>query len=144
MTDAGARVHHFRLWSPAVAIVSVAWLVFWRSQQIPVVCALAFPCPDPNARIPPALIFGALMLVPLVVLVMGSYTRQPAVWLSNVSYVALAGLAVLGYGAILFAGGFTVDLWFLLCSIAILGTIGIAGLGIRRNSGPEPLTASVP
>lgn len=110
MTDAGARAHHLGLLLPAFAMVSVAWLVFWRTQQFPVVCALAFPCPDPNARIPPALIFGGLMFVPLVLLVLGSYTRRPAVWLSNVSYVALAGLTVLGYGAILFAGGFTADL----------------------------------
>lgn len=43
---------------PAVAILLVTWVALWAAQGIPTLCALASPCPAPDVRVAPALLFG--------------------------------------------------------------------------------------
>jgi hypothetical protein len=97
------------LWKvlPAFGVLIVAWMLMWLAQGIPTVCALAFPCPAPDVRVAPAIIFGGLMLVPMLMLLVVSANGRPTYqWVSTVSYVALVGLAIVGLGAVLFSGGF--------------------------------------
>lgn len=83
------------------------------AQRIPTLCALANPCPAPDVRVAPALGFGGLMLVPMLVLVVSSVLGRPrGEWLRIASSVVLVGLAVVGLGAVLFSGGFTVPFVF--------------------------------
>lgn len=92
---------------PALGLLFVTWLLMWLAQGLPTVCALAFPCPPPDVRVAPALIFGGLMLVPMLALLMISINGRPRnEWVALLSYVALVGLAIVGLGAVLFSGGF--------------------------------------
>lgn len=98
---------------PAVAILLATWLLMWWAQGIPALCALANPCPAPDVRVAPALGFGGLMLVPVLVIVASSLLGRPrGEWLRIASSVVLVGLAVIGLGAVLFSGGFTVPFVF--------------------------------
>ncbi|GAA4360806.1 hypothetical protein GCM10023166_02060 [Paeniglutamicibacter cryotolerans] len=97
------------LWKvlPALGLLLVAWMLMWLAQSIPTVCALAFPCPAPDVRAAPAIIFGGLMLVPMLMLLVVSATGGSGYqWVSRVSYVALVSLAIVGLGTVLFSGGF--------------------------------------
>lgn len=94
---------------PALGVLLVTWLLMWLAQGIPTVCALAFPCPEPGVRVAPAVLFGGLMLVPMLALLLTSIKGRPrGGWISTVSYVLLVGIAVAGLGAVLFSGGFAV------------------------------------
>ena len=122
---------------PAVAIVVVTWLVFWMAQGIPGVCALVAPCPGRDVRVAPALLFGGIMLAPLTAVIVMFFVRSPTGWLVRLSYVILVVLAVVGYGAIAFSGGFTVTAAFLAgllvtCATGVLAYLGIASL--RRET----------
>jgi hypothetical protein len=94
----------------AVAILLVSWAVLWAAQAIPTLCALASPCPAPDVRVAPALLFGGLMLVPTVVLLLTAAAGRSIGWVRNVAYVVLGALALVGLGAVLFSGGFTIPL----------------------------------
>ena len=52
------------------------------------------------------------MLVPASVLILTAWSRRSWGWVRTFAYVVLAGLAVVGLGAVLFSGGFTVPLVF--------------------------------
>ena len=134
-----------QLWFPAFAIVTVAWLTFWMAQGLPTACLLAYPCPRPDVRLAPALVFGSVMLVPFIAVVVLSRVRvpvrAPVGWLLRVSYVILVGLAVGGYMVISFSGGFVVDTAFLAGLLGTLGTAGLAYLGtaaLGRDTSSAP------
>lgn len=93
---------------PAIGIVIATWLLMWLAQGVPTVCALAYPCPDDDVRVAPALTFGPLMLVPAAVLLATASTRRRLEAVRLLAYVLLVGLAVVGLGAVLFSGGFAV------------------------------------
>ncbi|MCI0156052.1 hypothetical protein KNO15_05000 [Leifsonia shinshuensis] len=93
---------------PAIGILIATWLLMWLAQGVPTVCALAYPCPADDVRVAPALTFGALMLVPVAVLIATAGTRRPFEGMRLLAYVLLVGLAVVGLGAVLFSGGFAV------------------------------------
>ncbi|RJT87608.1 hypothetical protein D6T64_13440 [Cryobacterium melibiosiphilum] len=121
---------------PAVAIVAVAWVVFWMAQDLPTACALVAPCPGPDVRVMPAVFFGGLMLAPLTAVILMSFVRSPESWLVRLSYVVLVLMAIAGYGAISFSGGFSVTRTFLLGLLGVCGTAGLAFVGtnaLRRE-----------
>ncbi|RJT90746.1 hypothetical protein D6T64_03155 [Cryobacterium melibiosiphilum] len=121
---------------PAVGIVAVAWLVFWMAQGLPTACALVAPCPGPDVRVMPAVFFGGLMLAPLIAVILMSFVRSPESWVVRLSYAFLVLLAVVGYGAISFSGGFSVTGTFLLGLLGVCGTAGLAFAGtsaLRRE-----------
>ena len=121
---------------PAVAIVAVAWVVFWMAQGLPTACALVAPCPGPAVRVIPAVFFGGLMLAPLIAVILMSFVRSPESWVVRLSYAVLVLLAVVGYGAISFSGGFSVTGTFLLGLLGVCGTVGLALAGtsaLRRE-----------
>lgn len=95
---------------PAIGILLATWLLMWLAQGVPTVCALASPCPAPDVRVAPALLFGGLMLIPAAVLFVTVRRGDSVAWLRTLAYVLLIGLAVVGLGAVLFSGGF--DLFF--------------------------------
>ncbi len=95
---------------PAVAIVLVAWAIMWVAQGIPTLCALASPCPAPDVRAAPAVLFGGLMLVPTAVLLLTASTGRSVGWIRTIAYVVLVGLALVGMVAVLFSGGFTMPM----------------------------------
>ena len=122
---------------PAVAIVVVTWLVFWMAQGFPTMCALVTPCPGRDVRVAPALLFGGMMLAPLLAVILMSFVRSPTGWLVRLSYVVLVVLAIVGYGAVGFSGGFAVTATFLAgllvtCATGVLAYVGIASL--RRQT----------
>ena len=121
---------------PAVGIVAVAWVVFWLAQGLPTACALVAPCPGPDVRVMPAVFFGGLMLAPLIAVILMSFVRLPESWVVRLSYAFLVLLAVVGYGAITFSGGFSVTGTFLLGLLGVCGTVGLALAGtsaLRRE-----------
>ncbi|MBS1699526.1 MAG: hypothetical protein JST25_14110 [Actinobacteria bacterium] len=93
---------------PAICILLATWLLMWLAQGIPTLCALANPCPAPDVRVAPAMLFGGLMLVPAAALVLISRSGPSWAWARRLFYIVLVGLAVIGLGAVLFSGGFTV------------------------------------
>lgn len=95
---------------PAVAIVLVAWAIMWVAQGIPTLCALASPCPAPDVRVAPAVLFGGLMLVPTAVLLLTASTGRSVGWIRTIAYVVLVGLALVGMVTVLFSGGFTMPM----------------------------------
>lgn len=100
-------------------------------------CNLVAPCPGGDVRVAPALLFGGMMLVPLVAVILTSVVRSPAGWLVSLSYVALVLLAVVGYIVISFSGGFGVDTAWLIgllvtCATAVLAYVGTVAL--RRET----------
>ena len=97
---------------PAIGALFATWLLMWLAQGIPALCALAYPCPAPDVRVAPALLFGALMLVPTLALILTARGGESWGWVRALSYVVLVGLAVVGLGAVLFSGGFSVPLLF--------------------------------
>ncbi|QNA92205.1 MULTISPECIES: hypothetical protein [unclassified Microbacterium] len=109
MEDAHVPRRGYREILPALAILLVTWLLLWMAQGIPTLCALANPCPAPDVRVAPALLFGGLMLIPAVVLIaFPAIGRPTAAGVRVVAYVLLVGLAVVGLGAVLFSGGFSI------------------------------------
>ncbi len=88
----------------------VTWLLMWLAQGVPTVCALARPCPAPDVRVVPAVLIGGLMLVPTSVLLFTARAGGSVRWARVLAYLVLLVLAVVGLGAVLFAGGFTVPL----------------------------------
>lgn len=93
---------------PAIGILLATWLLMWLAQGVPTLCALAHPCPAPDVRVAPALLFGGLMLVPAAVLVVTALLGRPFEGLRALAHVVLVALAVVGLGAVLFSGGFAV------------------------------------
>ena len=93
---------------PAVCILLATWLLLWFSQGVAGVCALAYQCPAPDVRLAPALLFGGLMLVPTVALILTARNGRSWAGVRILSYIVLVGLAVVGLGAVLFSGGFTI------------------------------------
>lgn len=93
---------------PAVALVLVTWAVMGAAQGIPTLCALASPCPAPDVRVAPALLFGGLMLVPTAALLLTASAGPSMGWVRTIAYIALVGLALFGVGAVLFSGGFSI------------------------------------
>ena len=92
---------------PALGILLAAWLLLWLSQGIPTVCALAYPCPEPDVRAAPALVFGGMMLAPVAVLLVRAVSGRPrGEWVLVAGYVVLVGLALGGLVTVLFSGGF--------------------------------------
>ncbi|MBC7596995.1 MAG: hypothetical protein H7288_24270 [Kineosporiaceae bacterium] len=133
------------MWLPSVAIVVISWLIFWMAQGFPMACNLVSPCPSPDVRVAPALLYGGMMLAPLIAVILMSLVRSPVGWLVRLSYVALVVLAVVGYAVINFSGGYGVDAPFLagllgICGTAVLAYLGIAAL--RRETSAAPLFSS--
>lgn len=93
-----------------IGILLATWLLMWLAQGIPTLCALANPCPAPDVRIAPALLFGGLMIVPTLAVILTARVGRSWAWVRALSYVLLVGLAVVGLGAVLFSGGITVPL----------------------------------
>ncbi|WP_246527420.1 hypothetical protein [Pseudarthrobacter albicanus] len=95
------------VFSVLVVLLST-WFLLWAIQGVPIYCALAFPCPKPEARVFPALLFGGLMIVPLVIIILTSFgrTRRLNRGLVNGSFVVMVLLALIGMAATLFSGGF--------------------------------------
>ena len=96
---------------PAVGILLAGWLLMWLAQGIPTVCALVAPCPAPDVRVAPALLFGGLMVAPAAVLLLTSSTRRAFAAVRSLAYVVLVGLAVVGLTAVVFSGGFAVRMF---------------------------------
>jgi hypothetical protein len=95
---------------PTLAILLGVWLLFWVAQGIPTLCALANPCPAPDVRVAPAILFGALMLVPALVLIIAGLANRGLPGALRVTcYVVLVTLAIVGAGAVLFSGGFSLS-----------------------------------
>ncbi|UAJ78247.1 hypothetical protein IT072_13325 [Leifsonia sp. ZF2019] len=111
-TDATRRVSPAPRVVPALCILLTTWVLLWLAQSVPTVCALAYPCPDPDVRVAPALLFGGLMLVPTASLLLTARGRCSAGWVRGLSYTVLVGLAVVGLGAVLFSGGFGIPSMF--------------------------------
>jgi hypothetical protein len=131
------------MWLPSVAIVGVSWLIFWMAQGFPTMCSLVNPCPNRDVRVAPALLYGGLMLAPLIAVIVMSLVRSPIGWLVRLSHVTLVVLAVVGYAVINFSGGFGVDAPFLAGLLGVCGTAGLAYLGIaalRREASSAPLS----
>lgn len=80
------------------------------AQGIPTLCALASPCPAPDVRAAPAVLFVALMLLPTAALFLTASTSRAITWLRTLAYLVLVSLGVVGRGAVLFSGGFTIPL----------------------------------
>ncbi|WP_313354948.1 hypothetical protein [Microbacterium sp.] len=97
---------------PAIGILLATWLLMWLAQGIPTLCLLASPCPAPDVRVAPALLFGGLMLVPTVALILTARGGRSWGWVRPLSFILLVALAVVGIGAVLFSGGFTVPFVF--------------------------------
>lgn len=96
---------------PAVWAVGGTWLLLVLAQFLPIVCAPVNPCPDPDVRIAPALLFGGLILLPAAGLIVTAWAERGwAWWVRLMLYIMLVGLALVGLGAVLFAGGFSVGL----------------------------------
>lgn len=93
---------------PAVCIMLATWLLLWLSQGLAGVCALAYQCHAPDVRLAPALLLGGLMLVPTVALILTARNGRSWTGVRILSYIVLVGLAVVGLGAVLFSGGFTI------------------------------------
>lgn len=91
---------------PPVVILLATWLLLWLAQGVPLVCALALPCPAPDVRVAPALLFGGLMLVPVAVLLVTAWSDRAWRGVRGLSYAVLVALAVVGLAAVLFSGGF--------------------------------------
>ncbi|WP_347123047.1 hypothetical protein [Microbacterium sp. SY138] len=91
-----------------MAILFVTWAALWAAQYMPTLCALASPCPAPDVRVAPALLFGGLMLVPMGTLVLTTAAGRSNGWVRGVAYVMLVGLAIVGLAAVMFSGGFTI------------------------------------
>ncbi len=89
----------------AIGILLATWLLMGLAQGIPTLCAFAYPCPAPDVRVAPAFLFGGLVTAPTLALILTA--RVGKSW-GALSYVVLVGLAVIGLGAVLFSGGFTV------------------------------------
>ncbi|WP_341956918.1 hypothetical protein [Microbacterium sp. LWH13-1.2] len=107
MDGRGTRLRAGREVIPAVAVLLVTWLLLWWAQSIPTICALAHPCPAPDVRVAPALLFGGLMLIPVVAIVPASgFGRRGHTRLLIASYIVLVALALVGLLAVLFSGGF--------------------------------------
>lgn len=49
-----------------------------------------------------------LMLVPTAILLLTASVGRSIDWVRKVAYIALVGLALVGLGAVLFSGGFTI------------------------------------
>ncbi|MEU4016453.1 hypothetical protein AB0E56_14425 [Microbacterium sp. NPDC028030] len=109
MEDADVPRREYRDVLLAPAILLLTWLLLWMAQGIPTLCALANPCPAPDVRVAPALLFGGLMLIPAVVLIAFPAVGRPlAAGVRILAYVLLIGLAIVGLGAVLFSGGFSI------------------------------------
>jgi hypothetical protein len=96
----------------AFATLLITWFLLWRIQSIPLSCALAYPCPRPDARVHPALLYGGLMIVPLVAIITARVS-MPTIYrrvVVRASCAAMILLALIGIAAALFAGGFTFGL----------------------------------
>ena len=129
------------MWLPSVAIVVMSWLIFWMTQGFPMACNLVGPCPSRDVRVAPALLYGAMMLAPLIAVILTSLVRSPVGWLVRLSYVALVVLAVVGYAVINFSGGFGVDSPLLggllgICGTTVLAYLGIAALQHETSAVP--------
>lgn len=130
------------LWLPAVSIVFITWLIFGMAQEFPRACILTGPCPREDARAGPALLFGGMMLAPLLAIIITSIFRTPMVWLVRLSYCLLVVLAVVGYGFICFSAGFTVDGLFLVGLVGVCSTAALAYRGtsaLRRDVPAAPV-----
>lgn len=95
-----------RVLLPSVIVVAVTWLLLALAQGIPTVCVLVGPCPSPDVRLLPAVLYGGLMLVPLLAVAWVSQRPSQRGWLAAPAYIVLGVLALLGLGAVLFSGGF--------------------------------------
>lgn len=99
-----------RVLLPPVIVVLVTWALMALAQGLPTLCALANPCPAPDVRLAPALIYGALLLLPLLALAFVAERPSARGWLAAPAYIVLGVLCLLGLGTVLFSGGFTVPL----------------------------------
>lgn len=106
MTDSQARAATRRVLLPSIFVTVSVWLLMALAQGIPTLCALAMPCPAPDVRVAPALIYGGLMLLPVLAIVWVSRRPQRRGWLLGPAYLVLGVLAVVGLGTVLFSGGF--------------------------------------
>lgn len=99
-----------RVLLPSVVVAVVVWGFMALAQSIPMACALAFPCPAAGARVTPALLYGALMLIPLFAI--GWVARRPYKrgWLAAPAYIVFGVLCMLGLASVLFTGGFSIAL----------------------------------
>lgn len=107
-TDTRNRVGR-RLLLPVYILVGT-WVLMWLAQGIPTLCAPVNPCPEPDVRVAPALWFGGLMMIPTAVLGFTWRAGPRLEWVRVVAWVLLVGLAVVGLGAVLFSGGFTLPI----------------------------------
>lgn len=79
---------------------------------MPMLCALAYSCPRPGARLFPALLYGGLMILPFSCILWIQFSR-PRTYrhvILQMAFAALFSLALVGIAAALFAGGFAVGL----------------------------------
>ncbi len=97
-----------RVLLPSVIVTLVTWVLLASAQGIPTVCALARSCPSPDVRLAPALLYGGLMLVPLLAIAFVSQRPSRRGWLAAPAYIVLGVLALLGLGTVLFSGGFSI------------------------------------
>jgi hypothetical protein len=96
----------------AFATLFITWFLLWMIQSIPRFCALADPCPRPDARVLPALVYGGLMIVPLAAII-AARLGKPMKYghaLVRAALAAMILLALIGIAAALFAGGFALGL----------------------------------
>ena len=96
----------------ALTVLLVAWVLLWSIQSMPMLCALAYPCPRPGARLFPALLFGGLMIISFVCIVWMQFSRPRKYRnaILRMAFAALISLALVGIAAALFAGGFVLGL----------------------------------
>lgn len=97
-----------RVLLPSVIVTLVTWVLLALAQGIPIVCSMVKPCPSSDVRLAPALLYGALMLVPLLAIAFVSQRPSRRGWLAAPAYIVLGVLALLGLGTVLFSGGFSI------------------------------------
>lgn len=99
-----------RVLLPSVLVTVGTWVLLALAQGIPTTCSLIGPCPAPDVRLAPAVLYGGLMLVPLFATAFVSQRPSQRGWLAAPAYIALGLVALLGLGTVLFSGGFVLGL----------------------------------
>lgn len=106
MRDNDERAAPRRVLLPSVIVAVVVWGLMALAQGMPTLCLLARPCPAADVRLAPALLYGSLMLVPLLAIAWVSQRPHQRGWLAAPAYIVFGILALVGLASVLFSGGF--------------------------------------
>lgn len=95
---------------PSVVVAVVVWGLMALAQGMPTLCLLARPCPPPDVRLAPALLYGTLMLLPLLAIAWVARRPYKRGWLAAPAYIVFGVICVVGLASVLFSGGFSIGL----------------------------------